>query len=88
MKVAYGKNTPTSATDQEVGHIRQSMNVARKVLSPNAYLVESIPWLKYLPWYGRELKDAFKRNMRLHTSQLNRVKEQIVSIASESLIFA
>jgi hypothetical protein len=86
MKVAYGKNTPTSATDPEVGQTRQGMNMVRKVLRPDAYLVDSVPWLKYLPWYGQELKQAFERSRRLHTSQLNRVKEQIVSIAS--LIFA
>jgi hypothetical protein len=86
MKVAYGKNTPTSATDPEIGEIRRGMVIARKVLRPDAYLVDSFPWLKYLPWYGQELKDAFERSKRLHTRQLNRVKEQIVSIAS--LIFA
>jgi hypothetical protein len=86
MKVAFGKNTPTSATDPEVGQIRQLAEIGRKTLRPDAYLVESIPWLKYLPWYGQELKHTFERSRRLYTSQLNRVKEQIVSIAS--LIFA
>ncbi|KAG1748504.1 cytochrome P450 [Suillus paluster] len=36
-------------------------------------------WLKYLPWYGRELKQAFKRAGQLYTGQLNRVKQQIQS---------
>ncbi|KAG1776270.1 cytochrome P450 [Suillus placidus] len=47
MKVAYGKNTPTYATDPKVVQ------------------------LKYLPWYGRDLK--------LHTGQLEWVKEQMQS---------
>ena len=52
----------------------------RKVLRPGAYLVDSFPWLRYIPWYGQELKHAFERCKRLHVNQLNRVKEEIVSI--------
>ncbi|KAG1822800.1 cytochrome P450 [Suillus subaureus] len=61
MKVAYGKNTHTS----------------RAVQRHDAYLVDSIPWLKYLPWYGRDLKLRFERSKKLHTSEVNRVKEQM-----------
>ncbi|KAG1813846.1 cytochrome P450 [Suillus subaureus] len=42
-------------------------------------MTDSIPWLKYIPWYGRELKRGFERSKRLHTGQLNRVKEQMRS---------
>ncbi|KAG1890767.1 cytochrome P450 [Suillus subluteus] len=74
MKVTYGKTTPTSATDPEVREAYQILERFRSILRPGAYLVESIPWLKYLPWYAPELKDQFKRNRRLYTNQLNRVK--------------
>ncbi|OJA12083.1 hypothetical protein AZE42_02187 [Rhizopogon vesiculosus] len=77
MKVAYEKDTPTLATDPEVREVHQSFDRFRKVLHPGAYLVNLIPWLKYLPWYGKELKRGFESKRRLHTSQLNRVKLQI-----------
>lgn len=82
MKVAYGTTTPTSATDPLVKEMYQLMKVVSKLLRPDAYyLVDSIPWLKHIPWYGRELKRGFERSKRLHTGQLNRVKEQMVCLA-------
>ncbi|KAG1816399.1 cytochrome P450 [Suillus subaureus] len=79
MKIAYGKNTPTSATDPEVVGVNQLIRMTRssKILRPGAYLVNSIPWLKYLPWYGRDLRQRFERNKKLYTGNLNRVKEQM-----------
>jgi len=77
MKVAYGKDTPTSATDPDVKEARQGIKRAAKVLRPGTYLVDSIPWLKYLPWYGQELKRGFESSRRLHMRQLNHVKQQI-----------
>jgi hypothetical protein len=46
-----------------------------------AYLVESIPWLKYLPWYGRDLRLEFERRKKAFLGQLNRVREQMVYIS-------
>ncbi|KAG1776703.1 cytochrome P450 [Suillus placidus] len=80
MKVAYGKNTPTYATDPndpKVVEMRQTIKMFTAILRPGAYLVDSIPWLKYLPWYGRDLKLGFERMKKLHTSKLECVKEQM-----------
>ncbi|KAG1871592.1 cytochrome P450 [Suillus subluteus] len=78
MKVAYGTTTPTSATDPLVGEMYQLMKLVSKILRPDSYyLVDSIPWLKHIPWYGLELKRGFERSKQLHTGQLNRVKEQM-----------
>ncbi|KAG1827583.1 cytochrome P450 [Suillus subaureus] len=74
MKVSYGKTTPTSATDPEIGEARQLIKRFRTILRHGNYLVDSIPWLRYLPWYAPELKDQFERTRRLYTNQLNRVK--------------
>ena len=48
MKVAYGKDTPTSATDPDVQEAHQAIGRIREVLRPGAYLVDSFPWLKYI----------------------------------------
>lgn len=47
-------------------------------LSPGAYLVDSLPWLKYLPWYGRELRRGFIEDHTLYHRQLDAVKLQMV----------
>ncbi|KAG2067027.1 cytochrome P450 [Suillus decipiens] len=79
MKITYGKTTPTSATDPEIKEIRQLLWRFSTILRHGNYLVDSIPWLKYLPWYAPELRDDFQRTKRLYTDQLNRVRHQIQS---------
>ncbi|KAG1792197.1 cytochrome P450 [Suillus plorans] len=74
LQVAYGKTSPTSATDHEVKEARHLISRLRTILRPGAYWAESIPWLKYLPWYAPELRDDYKRATRLYADQLNRVK--------------
>ncbi|KAG1735462.1 cytochrome P450 [Suillus occidentalis] len=77
LKVAYGKTTPTSATDPEIREARELTRRLRTILRHGHYLVDSIPWLKYLPGYAPELQDEFERTGRLYTGQLNRVKLQM-----------
>jgi hypothetical protein len=80
-KIAYGKNTPTPATDPIVRQVLKAAATLRTaIVRPGAYLVDSIPWLKYLPWYGRELKREFENVKRLNLNQLNHVRQQIVSM--------
>ncbi|OAX32607.1 cytochrome P450 [Rhizopogon vinicolor AM-OR11-026] len=79
MKLAYGKDTHTSATDPDVREAREGLYKVAKVLRPGAHLVDTIPWLKYLPWYGQELKRGFESSRRLHMRQLNHVKQQLNS---------
>ncbi|KAG1731446.1 hypothetical protein EDD22DRAFT_960572 [Suillus occidentalis] len=57
MKVAYGKNTPTSATDPEIREARQLIRDFRTILRRGHYLVDLISWLKYLLGYAPELQD-------------------------------
>ncbi|KAG0695265.1 cytochrome P450 [Suillus ampliporus] len=88
MKVAYGKNTPTSATDPEVIETNELIGMGGAILRPGAYLVDMIPWLKYLPWYGRDLKQWLERVRNLNDGYLNRVKEQMKSNADIGPSFA
>ncbi|KIK44576.1 hypothetical protein CY34DRAFT_10983 [Suillus luteus UH-Slu-Lm8-n1] len=81
MKVAYGKTTPTSATDPEIREARQLIRDFRKILHRGRYLVDLMPWLKYVPGYAPELKDQSERTRRLYTDLLNRVKLQMQSNA-------
>ncbi|KAG1764745.1 cytochrome P450 [Suillus occidentalis] len=79
LKIAYGKTTRTSATDPEVREI---------LLRPGAYLVESMPWLKHVPWYGKDLKQQYERTKELYTNQLNHVRQQLQSDVDAGPSFA
>jgi hypothetical protein len=82
MKIAYGKTTPTSATDPEVKRVTEFADKFRAVLHPGAYLVDSIPWLKYLPWYARDLRDVCRESQKLFIEQLGRLKQELVCMYS------
>jgi hypothetical protein len=71
----------TSASDPEIIEIREGFNIFRKVIRPGTYLVDTIPWLKYIPWYAQELRREFERSLRLHTNRLDRIGQQMVCIA-------
>ncbi|KAG2066094.1 cytochrome P450 [Suillus decipiens] len=77
LTVVYGKATPTSAADPEVKAVRELMSVFRTVLRPGAYWVDTIPWLRYFPWYGRKLRREFDSDRKLFASQMNRLKQQL-----------
>jgi hypothetical protein len=47
-------------------------------MAPGAYIVDSFPWLKYLPWYGRELRQGFIEDHTLFHRQLDAVKRHMV----------
>lgn len=53
-------------------------------LRPGAHLVDRIPWLKYVPGYGRQLKEFHRYELSLFRDQLNRVKDDMVRNCSES----
>ncbi|KAH0826061.1 cytochrome P450 [Lanmaoa asiatica] len=78
LELTYGKNTPTHASHPDVLHVRKSLHRFGMSLRPGAYLVDSLPWLKYLPWYGRELRRAFIEDYTLYHRQLDTVKRQMV----------
>ncbi|KAG1754084.1 cytochrome P450 [Suillus paluster] len=68
MKVAYGKNTRTFAGDLELKDARQRIEELGKSQRPGAYLVDSIPWLRYIPWYGKDLREGFERGRKIYTA--------------------
>ncbi|OAX33122.1 cytochrome P450 [Rhizopogon vinicolor AM-OR11-026] len=73
--MAYGKDTSTSAT--EIEEIRKFLKSNCIAVRPGAYLVDSVPWLKYIPWYGLQLKREGEMRRLIYTNDLNRVKEQL-----------
>ncbi|KAG0703332.1 cytochrome P450 [Suillus ampliporus] len=76
-KVAFGRN----AADDEVKRGRQFVETLFSAVRPGTYLVDSIQWLKYLLWYGQDLRQQFESYQKIFIAQLNRVKPQIVCVS-------
>ena len=48
-------------------------------IRPGSYIVDSYPFLKHIPWFTSELKKYYQEDMALFHTQLQTVKERIVS---------
>jgi hypothetical protein len=76
--MTYGKSTPTANTDPEVVAMKRVVERFGIVMQPGAFLVDRIPILRYVPWYGRQLKAWFREEHELVLGQMERVKMEIV----------
>lgn len=79
LRMTYGKSTPTANTDPEVVGMKLVVERFGIVMQPGAYLVDRIPILRYVPWYGRQLKAWFREEYELVLGQMERVKNEIAS---------
>ncbi|KAG2143070.1 cytochrome P450 [Suillus clintonianus] len=74
-KIAFGRN----AADDEIAGGHKFLETLFAIARPGIYLVDSFPWLRYLPWYGKELRQQYESNRKLFTAQLHSVKQQMES---------
>lgn len=79
LRMTYGKSTPTANTDPEVVAMKRVVERFGIVMQPGAFLVDRIPILRYVPWYGRQLKAWFREEHELVLGQMERVKMEIAS---------
>ena len=56
----------------------------QRVMRPGAYLVDRIPLLKYIPGYGRELKEYHNFEINLFRDQMDHVRSEMVSVEALS----
>lgn len=80
MSITYGKTTPTSYSDPEVKQINLGLKRLGNAVRPGAYLVDSYPFLKYIPFFTSELRRFHHEELALYRCQLQGVKTRLVSI--------
>lgn len=78
LRVTYGKTSPASNDDPEVAGVHQVIKDLLLVLTPGSYLVNRIPWLKYVPGYDRQFREFRRYELELFQGQLNRVRNDMV----------
>ena len=78
LRVTYGKSSPTFNDDPEVVRIHKVLDNLQSALTPGTYLVDRIPWLKYVPGYARKLKQFRGYERELFRDQLNCVRNDMV----------
>jgi cytochrome P450 len=77
LRVTYGKSSPTFNDDPEVVRIHKVLDNFQSAVTPGTYLVDRIPWLKYVPGYARKLKQFHEYERKLFRGQLNHVRNDM-----------
>ncbi|KAI6146887.1 cytochrome P450 [Pisolithus tinctorius] len=77
LRVTYGKSTSTSNDDAEVIGVHTALGRFQRLMRPGAYLVDSVPILKHVPWYGREIEQWHRYEIKLFREQLARVQREM-----------
>lgn len=78
MSLTYGKTTPTSYSDPEVQEVNKCIARLGVALRPGSYLVDSYPFLQYVPGYSNTLKRYYLDELALFKSQLVGVRQKMV----------
>ncbi|KAG2076145.1 cytochrome P450 [Suillus decipiens] len=77
LRVTYGKSAHTGNTDSEAVGIRRLMKRFLNTIRPGAHLVDRLPLLRYLPGYGKQLREWHHDELELFRHQLSRVKSEV-----------
>ncbi|KAF9223306.1 cytochrome P450 [Gyrodon lividus] len=77
LRVTYGKSTPTSNDDPEIVRLNENIKHLRVSSRPGVFLVDRIPLLRYVPGYGRVLREYHEFELALFRDQLGRVRDDM-----------
>ena len=80
MEITYGKTTPTSYSDPEVQQITICIARLGKALRQGAYLVDTFPLLRHVPFYLSELRRFHSEELSLFRSQMDVVRSKMVRL--------
>ena len=84
LRITYGKSGITSVNDPDFVGVKQAIAHFIEGMRPGAYLVDRLPWLKYIPGYGRRLRKYYESDLKFYTGQLKRVEHAMVNSYSLS----
>ncbi|KAI0829920.1 cytochrome P450 [Trametes gibbosa] len=77
MSITYGKTTPTSYSDPDVKQINLGAARVGDAVRPGAYLVDTYPFLKNIPFFTSKLQRFHREELALYRSQVQGVKERL-----------
>nr|BED42995.1 cytochrome P450 monooxygenase [Trametes versicolor] len=77
MSITYGKTTPTSFSDPDVKQINVGAARVGDAVRPGAYLVDTYPFLKHIPFFTSELRRFHCEELELYRNQVQGVKARL-----------
>ena len=84
LRLAYGKRTPTDYRDDIIKKIEQCQLRMNSKVAPSSVLINSLPWLKYLPGYLNEGKRWHQDELTIFSGFLKDVNEGLENKTRDS----
>ena len=80
LNITYGRPSPSSRGDTDILLLNDDIEKVGLALRPGAHLVDELPWLKHIPFYGRSLKRQHQIERDLFRRMMNGVRVDLVRI--------
>ncbi|KAA1472624.1 cytochrome P450 [Dentipellis sp. KUC8613] len=77
LSLTYGKPSPSFKSDPDVVLVTQCLMRLGAAIRPGAHLVEHLPWLQYIPFYGKTLRQYHREELDLFRRQLRETRQQM-----------
>ncbi|KAI0041483.1 cytochrome P450 [Auriscalpium vulgare] len=75
LSLTYGKPSPSARSDPEVHQLSQMLVRLGQALRPGAHLVDDLPFLRRLPFYGFGLRQAHDEELELFQRQMQSTRD-------------
>ncbi|EPS94879.1 hypothetical protein FOMPIDRAFT_1054643 [Fomitopsis schrenkii] len=88
ITMTYGKTTPTSYSDPEVQCMHRCLRRLGAVLRPGAQLLDTYPFLQYIPGFTRQLRQGHQEELELFRGEVAKVKTKLEQGEAQSCFTA
>ncbi|THH18294.1 hypothetical protein EW146_g2667 [Bondarzewia mesenterica] len=79
LSLTYGKPSPSHPADPDITLVNLCLLRFGLAVRPGAHIVEDMPWLKYLPFYGLTLRRYHREELNLFTRQLQGARSDMAA---------
>ncbi|KAJ9096005.1 hypothetical protein QFC21_005369 [Naganishia friedmannii] len=88
LNIAYGRTEKVSYSDPDIQLVNQCGDRLGQTLRPGSFMVESLPWLRYVPGYTKKIDQWHSDELTLFRGQLDMARENLSASAINIMIMA
>lgn len=79
LSLTYGKPSPSHPEDPDIPLINRCLVRIGRAVRPGAHIVDDLPWLKSVPFYGKQLRGYHREELALFRRQMQTTRDDIAS---------
>ena len=81
LSLTYGKPSPSHPEDPDIPLINRCLVRIGRAVRPGAHIVDDLPWLKSVPFYGKQLRGYHREELALFRRQMQTTRDDIVRLS-------